>query len=55
MVRRALVFLVLAVVAGVLGYGDLTAGVAPLAQVLFYVFLSLFVAGVALHMIQRAA
>lgn len=39
MLRWVLTFLVLALVAGVLGFGGIAAGAADIAKVLFFVFL----------------
>lgn len=54
LLRWVLLFLALALIAGYFGFGGVAAEAAQLAQVLFYVFLSLFVAGVVLHMLRRA-
>lgn len=43
MLRWAAIFLVVAIVAAVFGFGDLSAGAAGIAQVLFFLFLLLFV------------
>jgi uncharacterized membrane protein YtjA (UPF0391 family) len=43
MLRWVLTFLVLALVAGLLGFGGLAAGAAEIAKVIFYIFLVLLV------------
>jgi uncharacterized membrane protein YtjA (UPF0391 family) len=43
MLRWALVFFVLAVVAAVLGFGGIAAGLASIAKILFVLFLVLFI------------
>ncbi|MBS0376957.1 MAG: DUF1328 domain-containing protein [Proteobacteria bacterium] len=43
MLRYAIIFLLIGLVAGVLGFGGLAAGAAGIAQVLFFVFLGLAV------------
>ncbi len=43
MLRWAAIFLVIALVAAVFGFGDLSAGAAGIAKILFFFFLVLFV------------
>jgi uncharacterized membrane protein YtjA (UPF0391 family) len=43
MLRWALIFLVVALIAAFLGFGGVAAGATDIAKVLFYVFLILFV------------
>lgn len=43
MLRWVLTFLVIALVAGLLGFTDIAAGAASIAQVIFYIFLVLLV------------
>jgi uncharacterized membrane protein YtjA (UPF0391 family) len=43
MLRWTLTFLVIAIFAAILGFGDVAAGAAGVAKVLFFVFLVLFV------------
>lgn len=45
MLHYAVVFLVIALIAAVLGFGGIAAGAAGIAKLLFYVFLALAVAG----------
>lgn len=42
MLKWALVFLVVAIVAAVFGFGGIAAGAATIAKILFYVFLGIF-------------
>lgn len=43
MLRWAILFIILAVVAGVLGFGNMASGFESIAKVLLFVFLVLFV------------
>lgn len=43
MLRWAAIFLVIAILAAVFGFGDLSAGAASIAKTLFFLFLVLFV------------
>lgn len=43
MLRYAAIFLVIAIIAAVFGFGGIAAGAATIAKVLFFVFLLLFV------------
>lgn len=43
MLRWAVIFLVVALVAGVLGFGDLAGAAVGIAKFLFFLFLALFV------------
>lgn len=45
MLRWALAFLVLAIIAGVFGFGFVAVAAAEIARVLFFLFLALFVLG----------
>lgn len=42
MLRWALIFLIVSLVAGLLGFGGISAAAAGIAKVLFYIFISLF-------------
>lgn len=42
MLKWALVFLVVAIIAAVFGFGGIAAGAAGIAKILFYVFLGVF-------------
>ena len=43
MLRWALIFAVIAIIAGALGFGGISAGAADIARLLFYVFLAVVV------------
>ena len=55
MLRWALMFLVLALVAGLLGFGGIAAVSANIAQILFVVFIILFIAALAVGVIRCRA
>ena len=52
--RWALVFLVVAIVAGIFGFAGVMVAAAGIAKLLFYVFLVLFVVSLAMSVISRA-
>lgn len=43
MLRWSMIFLVIAIIAAVFGFGDIAADAAEIAKVLFYLFLGIFV------------
>ena len=43
MLRWTIIFLIIAIVAAILGFGGIAAGAASLAKVLFFIFLVLFI------------
>ena len=43
LLRWALLFLVIALIAAAFGYGGIAAGASDIAQVLFFIFLAIFV------------
>ena len=49
MLYYALVFLVIALVAAVLGFGGIAASAAGISKILFFVFLVLFIASAVFH------
>lgn len=51
MLRWALTFLVVAIVAAVFGFSGIAAGAASIAQVLFYLFLALFIFALLIRML----
>ena len=55
MLYWALVFLVVALVAGLFGFGGLASASAGIAQTLFFVFLILLVISVAMHLMRGRA
>ena len=53
MLNYAFVFLVIALIAAVLGFGGIAAGAAEIAKILFFVFLALFVVSLVVGFIRR--
>lgn len=53
MLNYAIVFLIIAVVAALLGFTGIAAGAVEIAKVLFFVFLLLFVATLILGLLRR--
>ena len=43
MLRYAVIFFVIAIIAAIFGFGGIAAGAASIAKVLFFIFLALFV------------
>jgi len=54
MLRWALIFLVIAILAGVLGFAGITVAAAGIAKLLFYLFVVLFVISLAVGLLTRA-
>ena len=54
MLRWALLFLVVAIVAGIFGFAGVMVAAAGIAKLLFYVFLVLFVVSLAMSVVNRA-
>jgi uncharacterized membrane protein YtjA (UPF0391 family) len=52
--RWALIFLVVALIAAVLGFGGIAGGAAEIAKILFYLFLVVFVISLILGLVRRA-
>lgn len=50
MLRYALIALVIAIVAGVLGFGGIAGAATQIAVLLFWVFVALFVIGLVMHL-----
>jgi uncharacterized membrane protein YtjA (UPF0391 family) len=50
MLRWALIFLVLAIIAAILGFGFLAAIAATIAKILFAIFIVLFIIGLIMHL-----
>jgi uncharacterized membrane protein YtjA (UPF0391 family) len=53
MIYYALVFLLIALVAGFLGFGGVAVAAAGIAKILFFVFLVLFLVGLVMHFGRR--
>lgn len=43
MLRYAVIFLAIAIIAGVFGFGNIAAGASEIAKILFFVFIVIFV------------
>ena len=54
MLRWALIFLVVAILAGVLGFAGIMVAAAGIAKLLFYLFVVLFVTSLAMGLLTRA-
>ena len=54
MLRWALLFLLVAIVAGIFGFAGVMVAAAGIAKLLFYVFLVLFVVSLAMSVVNRA-
>src|SRR3954468_8690961 len=54
MLRWALIFLVVALIAAVFGFGGLAAGAAGIAKLLFVLFLVVFVISLVMGLVRRA-
>ena len=54
MLYWALVFLVVAIIAAVLGFGGISMAAAGIAKILFFIFLVAFVISLVLHMGRRS-
>lgn len=54
MLGWALTFLVIALIAGILGFGGIAGAATGIAQILFFVFLAAMVIGLVLGLMRRA-
>src|SRR5215208_3950659 len=54
LLRWALIFLVVALIAAVLGFGGIAGGAADFARILFYLFLAVFVVSLIMGLVRRA-
>ncbi|WP_419816947.1 DUF1328 domain-containing protein [Glacieibacterium sp.] len=52
MLRYALIFLVIALIAAALGFGGLAGTAVGIAKLLFYIFIILFVVGLIMHLVR---
>ncbi len=55
MLNYALVFLLIAIVAAVLGFGGIVFAAAGIAKILFYLFLALFLVSLVVHLARGSA
>jgi uncharacterized membrane protein YtjA (UPF0391 family) len=53
MLRYAIVFLVVAIIAALFGFGGIAAGATEIAKLLFFVFLVLFIVSLVAGMMRR--
>ncbi len=54
MLHYALIFLLIALVAGILGFGGIMTVSAGIAKLLFYIFLAVFLVSLVMHLARRA-
>jgi uncharacterized membrane protein YtjA (UPF0391 family) len=55
MLHYAVVFLVIALIAALFGFGGIAAGAVEIAKVLFFIFLALFVISLIVGLFRRSA
>ena len=55
MLYYTLVFLLIALIAGVLGFGVVAFAAAEIARIFFYIFLVLFLVGLITHLVRRTS
>jgi uncharacterized membrane protein YtjA (UPF0391 family) len=55
MLYYALMFLLVALIAGALGFGIVAFAAAEIARIVFFVFIVLFLAGLISHMLRRTS
>ena len=53
MLRWALIFLIVAIIAGVLGFGNIAGAATDIARVLFFVFILIFLVTLVLRLAQK--
>jgi uncharacterized membrane protein YtjA (UPF0391 family) len=53
MLRYALIFFIVAIVAALFGFGGIAAGATEIAKILFFVFLVLFVVSLVAGLVRR--
>ncbi len=54
MLRWAIIFLVVALVAALFGFGGIAAGAASIAKILFFIFIALFVIALVMNLFRKA-
>lgn len=52
MLRAAIIFFIVAVIAAVFGFGGIASGAATIAQILFGIFLVLFLISIVAHLVS---
>lgn len=53
MLRYALIFFIVALIAALFGFGGIAAGAVEIAKILFYIFVVIFVVTLVLGMVRR--
>jgi len=53
MLRYALIFFVIAIISAVLGFGGIAAGASSIAQILFGIFVLLFIVSLVMHFVRK--
>ncbi len=53
MLRYAVIFLVVAIVAALFGFGGIASGATEIAKILFYVFLAVFLISLVMGLLRR--
>ena len=53
MLRYAIIFFAIAIIAAVFGFGGIAAGAAEIAKILFYIFVVIFVVTLLLGVVRR--
>lgn len=53
MLRYAVIFFVIALIAGLFGFGGIAAGATEIAKILFYIFLVIFLISLLLGILRR--
>jgi uncharacterized membrane protein YtjA (UPF0391 family) len=54
MLRWALIFFIIAIIAAVFGFGGIAAGATEIAKILFYIFLVVFIISLIMGLTRRA-
>ncbi|MCI5049921.1 MAG: DUF1328 domain-containing protein [Rickettsiales bacterium] len=54
MLQLALMFFIVAIIAGVFGFGGIAAASVGIAKLLFFIFLALFAVSLVMHVARRA-
>lgn len=53
MLRWAAIFLVIAIIAAVFGFGGVAAGATEIAKILFFIFLAIFAVALVMGLVRR--
>ncbi len=52
MLRYAIIFFVIAIIAAIFGFGGIASGAESIARILFYIFIILFVVGLVMNFLR---